>query len=219
MKVRMKKFREVLALCADVFENIPQTLKADQVIDWARTTFPHNTDIQQVRMKAVLIDKLYSTMIYNIISVADNIYGHKYIDCKIKEGNATVIEDIRRGHGVRRANAKVDTDLYSFATKYAAWHNHRAFPIFDNLVKDLIMDLNGKYRFHEPSFKVSELRDYLFYKSVIDSLMKETGLGEDFKYKKVDQGLWVFAKFKYKAAQLEPKIIEQIKQAVHEANM
>ena len=49
-----------------------------------------------------------------------------------------------------RSGKQHELSLYSFATKYAHFHHENVYPIFDNLVKGLMSEINRKFRFHEP---------------------------------------------------------------------
>jgi len=114
-------------------------------------------------------------------------------DARLASGDLTLADDIRRGHGIRARKTGKERNFYSFATKYAALHEPTKFPIFDSLVMKLLTTLNKQLRFC-PRFIQSDLRDYQRYVSIVDALLTFAGLGS-FKYKRFDQGLWIYSKF------------------------
>ena len=87
-------------------------------------------------------------------------------------------------------------NFYSFATKYAHFHQPNLYPMYDNLVMRLLCAANKTMGFHK-KFKQSDLKKYSDYKSVIDSLAQHLGIA-DWGYKKIDQGLWKCAKDLFK---------------------
>ncbi|HUV29899.1 MAG TPA: hypothetical protein VMY05_02225 [Acidobacteriota bacterium] len=129
-------------------------------------------------------------------------------DRRLTSGDLSLVDDIRHGHEIIVKKSGKERDLYSFATKYAALHQPTNFPIFDSLVMRLLTALNKQINFCPP-FTQADLRNYRRYVSVIDSLASYTGLNS-FKYKRLDQGLWVLAKYYYDRSNLAEEEINSI---------
>ena len=202
---------EFITFCSDCFGRIDRYRIADGVISLAIANYPNNDQLNQALTKVILINSLYGTSIYDTLRIARHIIT---LDCdqKFRDGDISVVDDIRTGHDITLENGN-DRDFYSFATKYASWHSPDHFPIFDNLVKRLLPFLNRDQHFHETFTQVA-LDNYDTYKAVIDSLMAHCGL-ENFGYKRFDQGLWVYAKYKYRGDELPDDILEEIENAAN----
>ena len=139
---------------------------------------------------------LYKTAIINSPKLANYIFKKgKNIDKKLKKGDISVIDDIRKGHKIGlNGKRKRERNLYSFATKYAHFHNPKAFPICDNRVIRLLAQANRQWSFYDKKFSQKNIRDYGNYKFVIDSLAESLRITK-WSYKKIDQGLWLWARY------------------------
>jgi hypothetical protein len=201
--------KDLLEIAAEQFSLIGDNQIANEAIKRAFYQFPTNDDIAVVCIKAVLINALYQTVIFDIIHLARHIVG-KSIDPKLRAADLGVINDIRFGHGIG------ERDLYSFATKYAHFHKPDLYPIYDNLVKRLLSNANRKMRFYKEGFTQPQLKDYSAYKSVVDSLVEHLNIPASWKYKKIDQGLWIYAKYRYRPKEVKkwpPDVAQRLKQA------
>lgn len=85
--------------------------------------FPRNVELPHVLLKVVALNKLYSTNILDVETVARPITGLR-IDAPLSGGSSQAVDLIA---SVRIAG-KVRYNL-SFATKYCSWHNPTAYPI------------------------------------------------------------------------------------------
>ena len=185
--------KNLLETASDRFEK--ETITSDEVIQHALHQFRTNDKMIDVCIKAVLINALYQTAILDIKRLAEHIVT-KNIDSKLNTGDVSVVEDIRSGHGIKSSKGRhKEINFYSFATKYVHFHQPNSFPIYDNLVMRLLCEANKKMGFCE-KFTQSKLKDYSFYKFVIDSLAQYLSIA-DWGYKKIDQGLWMYARGLY----------------------
>ena len=75
----------------------------------------------------------------------------------------------------------------------------------------LVTKTNGKMKFHK-KFTQPQLLDYSLYKSVIDFLVKHLSI-DNWGYKKIDQGLWVCAKYHY-LEELPSNVMKRLKQVI-----
>lgn len=205
------RLQEILTLCADLFDRNESLALADSVIGPAIGRFEGNSSLESVLPKVIIINSFYSTQIYDTEKVAKRTLTMD-ADSRLAAGDLTLIDDIRHGHGVKTKKTGKEIDFYSFATKYAALHEPTKFPIFDSLVMRLVTALNKKLGFCT-HFTQTYLRNYQRYVSVIDALMAFSGLGS-YKYKRFDQGLWIYGKYLYDQSSLVRSEIQVIQEMI-----
>lgn len=207
--------KEFLIFCSNLFCKVPQYKVGDDSLGLGIKAYPLNTDINQVFLKVNLVNSICGTKILDTFPVAEHIV-HLGIDEGIKNGDLSIIDKIRQGHGIKTKNGN-DRNLYSFTSKYIHWHNPVAFPIYDKLVRRLLADLNNNngHRFH-PLFTPRDLENnYTLLKTVIDSLTSFTQL-DNLRYRETDRALWLYAKYLYKRNQLQEDIAAHIQKAEKE---
>ena len=163
----------------------------DETIRLTIRTFPSNTDLHHVTIKAVIINALYGTVIYDVPRIAHHIAGLA-VDQKLAAADLSLIDDIRTGHGI--GTDSKERNLYSFSTKYVHFHRPDVFPLFDNLVKELLPAINAAVAFRS-RFTQKQLLTYQTYKETIDALMRFLDVAS-WGYKRFDEGLWVIARYK-----------------------
>ena len=198
---------EILRHCADLFSRNEQFSLSDSVISAAIEKFEGNDNIQTVLPKVILINSFYSTQIYDTGKIARHILKTD-ADKRLTDGDLSLVDDIRRGHDIRTKKTGNVIDFYSFATKYAALHEPTRFPIYDSLVMRLLTSLNKQFSFCL-RFTQADLRNYQRYVSVIDALFEFTDL-ESLNYKRLDQGLWIYAKYRYEQSNLVASELQSI---------
>ena len=133
---------------------------ADQAIFNLIKKFPDNKRFEDILLKVVVINRLYSTGIYNVNKMAEHIKNLN-IDKAISRGDLDAIEKISTGHGINRK-------FYSFATKYCSFHNLSEYPIYDSFVEKLLV----AYKKQESELFNFESKDLGNYKRFKDVLMK-----------------------------------------------
>lgn len=202
-----QRIREILTQCADLFTKNKQFSLSDSVIATAIEKLNRNDSIQSVLLKVILINTIYSTQIYDTVRIARHILRTD-ADKRLTDGDLSLVDDLRRGHGIRVKKTGKERDFYSFATKFAALHEPTKFPIYDSLVMRLLTALNKRLGFC-PRFTQEDLRDYQRYVSVIDALVDYASL-DTLDYKRLDQGLWVYAKYLYEQSNLMPSERQRI---------
>jgi len=178
--------------CSSLFEDWEGYTVGDSALRAAFQNHPHNNNQEVIKVKAILLNRLYYAGIINIYRMATHIYNLR-VDEKLRTGDLSVVDDIRLGHQI----GDPERDFYCFATKYANFHQPNHFPIFDSLVQKMLTRLNRKFGFCQ-GFNQSALKNYPFLKEVVDRLIDHLGLdGNDYNYKRIDQGLWLYAKYYY----------------------
>lgn len=110
---------------------------ADKAIDKLIASFPQNSKIEDVLLKVTVINRLYSTEVYDINKMARHILS-KNIDSELKLGNLSIVNLIASGHGIISSKNKKEVRCYSFANKYCNWHRKDVYPIYDSFVDKIL---------------------------------------------------------------------------------
>ena len=150
--------------------------------------FPDNTRADEVLLKVVTLNTLYLTNILAIYPLAEHIQGLG-VDAAIRSGDAGVVEAIAR----LPLNGKVRRN-YSFATKYCAWHNPTAYPIYDWYVEAMLWEYQRTFRF--AAFRRQDLSEYPAFRKAVLAFRSHFGL-DAYSLKEIDKVLWVQGKRRY----------------------
>jgi len=195
------------------FAEILRFSHTDETIRLTIRTFPSNTDLHHVTIKAIIINTLYGTVIYDVPRISRHIAG-LFVDQKLAIADLSLIDDIRKGHGI--GTDSKERNLYSFATKYVHFHKPDAYPLYDNLVKELLPAINNAVDFSQ-RFTQKSLLTYQTYKNIIDSLMDFMNVS-NWGYKRFDEGLWVIARYKkekkHDKIRMPPGVFTYLKQTI-----
>lgn len=147
-------------------------------------TYPQNTDLNEILIKASSLNDFYSTNIFSVYPVAKHIFDLK-IDSKLKAGDPSLVAEI--------ANVTIKEkpkNFYSFASKYCSHHCPENFPIYDFYVEKLLMYFKKKFKFSQ--FKKEELKDYSRFKQILNDFKAYFGI--NYSLKEIDQYLWQLGK-------------------------
>ena len=118
-----------------------------------------NDNLQNILIKASILNDFYSTNIYKIYPVAKHILSLN-IDERLKQGDTTLVNDIASINiGGKEKN------FYSFASKYCSHHNPLAFPIYDSYVHKVLMYYKRADGFFE--FAEEDLKNYPKFKEIL----------------------------------------------------
>jgi hypothetical protein len=145
--------------------------------------YPNNTAIEDVLPKVVVLNHQYSTGILATEQVATHIVSQK-IDPLLREGRPEVVSQIAVVHLLPSDKTR---NNYSFASKYCAWHNACAYPIYDGFVEQMLwgyMKQDCFSRFHK-----QDLREYNKFKQIVDKFRTYYGLAAH-SLKDIDKFLW-----------------------------
>ena len=162
-----------------------------------------NTDIETVLIKVTLLNAFYRTAINNIHLVAVARYIQSLdIDSKLaiygEEPNFELINEIAYMREndyvkfpVKRRNGYNNemNNLYSFATKYCAWHKPNIYPIADSYTKGVLYRI-----FHDNQ----GFRDFMKKREPILIKITQEDLNDYKKYYCVCKGLKDYINTKYK---------------------
>lgn len=178
---------------------LPDYIAQEKAIQMVVAACPGFT-LEEIIAKASIINDLYSTSVFDILSVAKHICSVANTRGLIDEhGNAqlSAIQDMATvSHGGKPIHH------ISFASKFASFFKPELFPIYDNLVAGVFCRLKRKGFFKSnTSFTKNDLKsEYSTYKAVYDEFMDLSGMnnlkiGESkLTYKDVDDYLWTSRK-------------------------
>lgn len=148
-------------------------------------TYPTNTDINDILIKASSLNDFYSTNIFSIFNVAKHIHGLK-IDSRLASKDLTLVDDI--------ANVVINGKqlrFYSFASKYCSHHMPENFPIYDSYVEKILKYFKQKDKFYE--FMNEDLKTYHKFIDVLNAFQAYYGL-QQYNKKDLDRYLWQLGK-------------------------
>lgn len=148
-------------------------------------TYPTNTDINDILIKASSLNDFYSTNIFSIFNVAKHIHGLK-IDSRLASNDLTLVDDI--------ANVVINGKqlrFYSFASKYCSHHMPENFPIYDSYVEKILKYFKQKDKFYE--FMNEDLKTYHKFIDVLNAFQAYYGL-QQYNKKDLDRYLWQLGK-------------------------
>lgn len=163
----------------------PRNALADRTLRMLFDTYPLNSDAVHVLHKVALLNALYSTQIYDVITVAQHIVSRE-IDSRLKAGDLNLVAEVAK---VTFKN-KVRTN-YSFATKYCSWHSAESFPIYDDFVRKRLLAYQKIYPFAE--FTAETLKDYKAFVKVLASFRDKFKLSS-VCIRDIDKFLWLEGK-------------------------
>ena len=148
-------------------------------------TYPKNTEIEDILIKASSLNDFYSTNIFSIFPVAKHILNLN-IDERLKNGDETLVNDISK----ITINGK-EKCFYSFATKYCSHHFPVLYPIYDSYVEKILLYFNKRDNFS--SFKKEDLKNYKKFKEILIDFKKFYNIDE-YNLKDIDRYLWQLGK-------------------------
>lgn len=148
-------------------------------------TYPNNTDINDILIKAASLNDFYSTNIFSIFAVAKHIHS-LIIDKRLREGDLSLVDDIAD----ITINGKAKR-FYSFASKYCSHHEPTLFPIYDFYVEKVLIHFRQVDKFC--SFQNEDLKQYPQFMSILDAFQAYYGL-QEYNKKDLDRYLWQLGK-------------------------
>ncbi len=147
--------------------------------------YPKNKDINEILVKASVLNDFYSTNIFKIFSVGKHILELN-IDKRLKKGDTTLVNDI-----AKVTISGVEKNFYSFATKYCSHHYPKLFPIYDSYVEKVLIYFMKKDHFEK--FTKNDLKNYTRFKEILISFKKFYKIDE-YNLKDIDRYLWQLGK-------------------------
>lgn len=148
-------------------------------------TYPNNTDINDILIKAASLNDFYSTNIFSIFAVAKHIHSLD-IDRRLREGDLSLVDDIAD----ITINGKAKR-FYSFASKYCSHHEPTLFPIYDFYVEKVLIHFRQVDKFCD--FQNEDLKQYPQFMTILDSFQAYYGL-QEYNKKDLDRYLWQLGK-------------------------
>lgn len=158
----------------------------DRALDLLFKKFPKNNNLDTVLLKACCVNKFYSTNIYDVYRVSQNIVSAD-TDKRLKANDITLVDSIA---SCEMSNGK-KMDFYVFATKYCHCSHKRddVFPIYDKFAAKMLYELNNQYLFAGAKFTKKSLENYAKYRKTLETLRNHFKLNK-FTLKQIDIYLW-----------------------------
>jgi len=188
-----RKIKGFLSLCSDKFNNHPDFQNADKAVRKVFQTFPQNTDLSDILVKVAVLNTFYKTRIFDVVKISQHILSLN-IDGRLRQEDLSLVDNIKSGHRIQSKNGN-EIEFLSFATKYCHWHRPKIYPIYDQFAEKALYELQKKFKFFNGRITQKDLKDYSKYKEVLDCCINFFEFGDDWRYKKIDQALWIYGKF------------------------
>ena len=166
----------------DRFDSDPRSRSAEDAVSLVFRRWPNNVNYHEVLVKVIVLNRLYSTNIYDPYTVAQHILTLAFDD-RLIAGDPALVGELASVQFGQRTRV-----LYSFATKYCAWHQPDLFQVYDSYVDRLLWEYRRAFQFAE--FRRDDLRDYRRYVAVVQALRDRFGL-HGFSRKEIDKFLWI----------------------------
>lgn len=147
-------------------------------------TYPKNTDKRDILIKTSSLNDFYSTNIFSIFPVAENIFSLE-IDSRLENKDLTLVNDIAKVN----INGK-EKNFYSFASKYCSHHFPYIYPIYDSYVDKVLIHFRDTDEFLK--FKNKDLRDYEEFFHVLCEFKEFYSINSNLK--DLDKYLWLLGK-------------------------
>jgi hypothetical protein len=166
------------------FQSESDCVASDAAITLLVNTFPDNRVIGQVLLKVAAINQLYNAGVYTraVYAVA-KLICELDVDAKLNKGSLELVDEI--------AHTEItgENHRYVFATKYCHWHRPDDYPIYDDVVSDLLWKYQKADGFGQ--FRRGELdsEDYPKYKDIIEQFKTHYKL-TTFSFRQLDKFLW-----------------------------
>jgi len=87
--------------------------------------YRNNTVKSEVLEKVNILNRLYSTRLYSIEAMTEQILGLKSFDSLLDAGSVDAAESIMECNHEGKSRS-----TFSFASKYCSWHDPDAYPIY-----------------------------------------------------------------------------------------
>lgn len=164
----------------------------DKVIDNIFMQYGKNV-VAYNYVKAAIIDFAYSTRVKHMDELVLNIANIKNFDSLVSKGDPNLVNDMKKV----ALNNNEEINYLSFSSKYCHKYNPIDYPIYDSYVERVLRTYQKQFHFFDDSTKAitkESLKDYVFYKEVVDAFInKYKSAGID-SYIKFDRYLWTMGK-------------------------
>lgn len=156
-------------------------------------------DVVGMYDKCVLLDKFYSTSVKHLDQLIEHFItiekeksekDKSYFDLQIEKGSAEFVDTLKC---VQLEDGEI-INYISFSSKYCRRYNPEAFPIYDNIVKEVLEYYISMTNFYGDNLPTDWTKNYVSYKKVVDKFIEKYSFIED--YIMFDKYLWALGKFK-----------------------
>ena len=184
----LEEFNKYIAIWNDKYNKEHDDYNHEIVLDSVFKDYNNsNKVIKEMYIKCTLLDKLYGTNIKHMDELIKHLSSIDNFNEMLENGNPELVNIMKE------VNVEGDTINYlSFASKYCRMYNPKDFPIFDNIVKDMLEYYISNTNFYNGEKPV--LTDYVQYKEVVNQFIKVYPFIQN--YIMFDRYLWVMGKQK-----------------------
>lgn len=171
------------------YDRDPRNALADRTLTQLFKRHTTNKCEADVLEKVAVLNALYSTQIYDVITVARHIVALN-VDDQLQSGALSVV-DLIASVTFKTKNGDRVRNNHSFATKYCSWHNVAAFPIYDKYVLDQLFAYQADHRFAD--FTRESLKVYPQFVRALSSFQMSFSLS-GVTIRDIDKFLWLEGK-------------------------
>ncbi len=168
---------------------------AEQLLRALFQKFPTNTATEEIAAKVLLLDRLYSTRIFDykkpdfVWQVAENIRTIPDFDVRVQNGDPELVPLIYRGF---------ERSMFSFATKYCCLHNtiiydRDDYSIYDAAVHKLLPKYAKSVGVKLTGTQIEQWRkadDYRAFNDAVDTTLNAAEITVSGRKRKFDWFLW-----------------------------
>lgn len=150
------------------------------------TTYPKNTELDDILIKVCSLNDFYSTNIFSPFTIAKHIKSLN-IDEYLEKNDLSIVNKISKV----KMNGGKNRNFYSFASKYCSHHRPGAYPIYDSFVDKVLVHFRKQDNFYD--FRNDDLKNYQSFTDIITAFRSFYDLDE-FDVKDIDRYLWQLGK-------------------------
>lgn len=144
-----------------------------------------NKHIEDILIKTHALNDAYRAGIFWPVDVAENILDMN-IDSGLCKGDKSVVEKIAKKNGKEKFKFKskngkiIKREFYSFATKYAGFHQPNKYPIFDSNVERALTYFKNSCQ-AKFTFDNEDLTKYNKFVDIVENFKEVFGLNSSFR--------------------------------------
>ncbi len=173
--------KDQISLANDIHRRMSAWCVSESSLDFLAQRFPEFTP-ETTLIKAVLVNSLYGTNVWDIVRVAEYVQGILTPDTLI---NADIDLVERMAHVPKGPNEKKPKRRYSFAAKFAHFFiNSEQYPILDTLAEEMVKWHLGRQAmvYNDEQRYVSFVRNFNYLRESIEG---------SHSLRELDRYLWI----------------------------
>ncbi len=180
----------------DIWNNLGSYVIQEEALDdLFLNTYPENKNIKQVIIKVSALNDFYSTNIFKVFPVAENIIDLN-IDERLEKNDLKLVNDIANVKVLEQTETSAEKyiNFYSFATKYCSRYKPTEYPIYDYYVEQVLKYFRNTEK--RITFRNDDIKVYSKFKQILLDFREVYNL-EQYNLKEIDKYLWLMGKEKF----------------------